>query len=90
MQLFFKKYWNVCRFTGSINMRWTIKLNTMHRRFKLVFVWVKNSLICGLGGEGGTAGLGGKLLHGRPILEGGLSPDGFGSAIFYIQPLIVM
>lgn len=44
----------------------------------------KDSLIDGFGGDGGTAGLGGKLLHGRPIFDGGLMPDGFRSLIFYV------
>lgn len=48
-------------------------------------VFFKNSLIDGLGCGGGIAGLGGWLLHGRPIIDGGLNPDGFGSAIFYIR-----
>lgn len=56
----------------------------MHIQCDIINKFTENSLIDGLGGDGGTAGLGGKLLHGRPIFEGGLIPDGFGSVIFYV------
>ena len=56
----------------------------MHVQCNVIDKFIKDSLIDGLGGDGGTAGLGGKLLHGRPIFEGGRIPDGFGSVIFYI------
>lgn len=56
----------------------------MHIQCDIINKFAKDSLIDGLGGDGGTAGLGGKLLHGRPIFEGGLIPDGFESVIFYV------
>ena len=54
-----------------------------YTELNIISVLGKNSLSDSLGGEGGTAGLGGRLLHGRPIFDGGLNPDGFGSAILY-------
>lgn len=54
----------------------------MHIQYNIINKFIKDLLIDGLGGDGGTAGLGGKLLHGRPIFDGGLIPDGFGSDIF--------
>lgn len=44
----------------------------------------KNSLVDGLNGDGGIAGLGGIVEQGRPIFDGGLSPDGFGSVMLYV------
>lgn len=49
-----------------------------------IYVAMKDSLDDGLGEEGGIAGLGGIVEHGLPIFEGGLSPDGFGSVMFYV------
>lgn len=57
-------------------------LRNMQICCNVIYKLVKDLLIDGLGGDGGTAGLGGKLLHGRPIFDGGLIPDGFGSVIF--------
>lgn len=52
------------------------------RRKRTAHNFDKNSLVVGLNGEGGIAGLGGMVEQGRPIFDGGLSPDGFGSVIF--------
>lgn len=54
-----------------------------YKELNRISIFAKNSLSDSLGGEGGTAGLGGRLLHGRPIFDGGLNPDGFGSAILH-------
>lgn len=45
----------------------------------------QDSLLDGLGEEGGIAGLGGIVEHGLPIFVGGLNPDGFGSVMFYVH-----
>jgi len=51
----------------------------------MIHGFVKDSLAAGLGDEGGIAGLGGMVEQGLPILDGGLSPDGFSSVIFYVH-----
>lgn len=58
------------------------KYNTCNKQERHNFV--KDSLDAGLNGEGGIAGLGGMVEQGRPIFDGGLSPDGFGSVMLYV------